>query len=327
MMKHVSHLALAVLIALPSLSQAQSLGDLSFSTLRGGKTGGKPTTGGDGSTGGSTATLQSWMNPELQGAWDSGFLGGGTKITVIDDFNSGKTFSGDLGIGAQSLTHGQWTFEQAGFVAPEASLARQDFSSGQGVRLKRGALNVLNLSYGMMGAAGYDVNAINWSAQEASIVSYAQTGKAVISKAAGNDAVAMGGVTSKGTQDYLSMDLIGAQSAIFVGALSKNGTTGTPATLASYSNFAGNNPIVQDQFLVVGVEGNKTGLYGTSFAAPIVSGYAAIVGSKFTNATPTQISHQLLDTARTDTILNYQASVHGQGEASIARALAPVSIK
>jgi subtilisin family serine protease len=79
--------------------------------------------------------------------------------------------------------------------------------------------------------------------------------------------------------------------------------------------------------LVVGVEGNKTGLYGTSFAAPIISGYAAILGSKFTTATPTQITNQLLNTARKDTVLGYNPQLHGRGEASIKNALAPVTIQ
>jgi subtilisin family serine protease len=91
--------------------------------------------------------------------------------------------------------------------------------------------------------------------------------------------------------------------------------------------MAGNDLAVQKQFLSVGVEGSKTGLYGTSFAAPIISGYGAILASKFTSSSPTQIANQLLNTARQDTVANYSAAVYGRGEASIARALAPVSIK
>ena len=87
---------------------------------------------------------------------------------------------------------------------------------------------------------------------------------------------------------------------------------------------------MQSKFLVVGVTGGNDAyykLYGTSFAAPVIAGYSAILGSKFTTADATKISNQLLATARTDTIANYSASIHGKGEASIARALAPVSIK
>ncbi|WP_245466973.1 MULTISPECIES: S8 family serine peptidase [unclassified Mesorhizobium] len=86
--------------------------------------------------------------------------------------------------------------------------------------------------------------------------------------------------------------------------------------------YAGAEPISW----LVGVEGDKTGLYGTSFAAPIISGYAAIIGSKFTKATPVQITNDLLNTARTDTLANYDPSIYGKGEASLSRALAPVAI-
>lgn len=125
----------------------------------------------------------------------------------------------------------------------------------------------------------------------------------------------------------LNLALKGAPSAIYVGALSRNGSTTAKASLASYSNYAGSDSAVQKNFLVVGVKGDTTGLYGTSFAAPIISGYAAVIGSKFTAATPTQIANQLLTTARTDTLRNYRASVYGRGEASLTRALAPVSIR
>ena len=43
--------------------------------------------------------------------------------------------------------------------------------------------------------------------------------------------------------------------------------------------------------------------------------------------TPTQIASRLLNTARTDTINGYDRSVHGRGEASITRAMAPASIR
>ena len=104
-------------------------------------------------------------------------------------------------------------------------------------------------------------------------------------------------------------------------------TAARRASLASYSNFAGTNTTVQDQFLVVGVKNSATGLLGTSFAAPIVSGYAAILKSKFTGAGHTQIANQLLDTARRDTIAGYDPALHGQGEASLSRALAPANLR
>lgn len=307
--------ALACALALTGAAAAQ---DLTAELLR---KGGKNSGGSDGGTI-SQPVLRGWMSPEVKGAWDSGYTGQGVTMTVIDDFSSRSRITGNLGTGGLRLRHGEWTAMQAGMVAPSATVLRKDFYGTTTVSLKSG-LNVLNLSYGMMAPPD---TTINWSGQERSIIAAAANGTAVISKAAGNDGIAIGGTNSGNRVDYLNIDLVGTQSALFVGALSSNGTTGSPAVRASYSNTPGSNVTAQGQYLMVGVEGNETGLYGTSFAAPIVAGYAAILGSKFTGATASSIATQLLDTARQDTIRNYNAAEHGQGEASIANALAPLSI-
>jgi subtilisin family serine protease len=270
--------------------------------------------------------LQAWMSSEVGDAWKQGYKGSGVTLMVVDDFRSNQGLYGNLGQGTQLLRHGEWTLKEASMIAPSATIRSQYFNSGTTVGLNRG-LNVLNLSYGMYSTAGYTASQIGWRAQETSIISYAQNGKAVISKAAGNDAIVIGSANASGLVDYLNVALTGAQSAIYVGALSTNGTTTAPASLASYSNTPGENATVQRQFVVVGVDGSKTGLYGTSFAAPIVSGYSGILGSKFIKSTPTQIANQLLNTARQDTISGYNPATHGRGEASITRALAPISIQ
>lgn len=287
--------------------------------------------GGGRQRGGNTKNSQpayySWMSSEIQDAWGQGFLGQGTRITVIDDFSSRYGIYGNLTSRTQLLRHGEWTRLEASLLAPGATIASQDFNSGNAVALGANQLNTLNLSYGMMASEGYSNEQIGWSAQEGSIISYAHNGDAVIVKAAGNDAVAVGAATSDGIVDYLNRALIGAETTLFVGALDRNGSTSDLAQIASYSNYAGDDMTVQSQFLTVGVAGDQTGLYGTSFAAPVITGYSAVLGSKFTTASPTQIANQLLDTARTDTILGYDPSIHGQGEASIARALAPTAIQ
>ena len=269
--------------------------------------------------------LQSWMSPDVGAAWAAGYKGKGVTITIVDDFSSSSRFSGNFGLGSQYQRHGEWTRQEASMIAPLATIRSKDFSTGTSVPLASG-LNVLNLSYGMYAKSGYSTSQIGWAPEEASIINYAARGLAVVSKAAGNDAVAVGGVVN-GQQDYLDLALVGKASAIFVGALSSNGTTSNKAQLAWYSNYAGSNAQVQSHFLVVGVTGDKTGLYGTSFSAPIISGYAAIIGSKFTKANATQITNDLLNTARTDTLVNYNPAVYGKGEASLSRALAPVAIK
>lgn len=272
------------------------------------------------------SNLKSWMSPEIGDAWRQGYLGQRATITVIDDFRSGVRLHGDLGFGAKLRRHGEWTRDEVRLIAPLATVRSQDFQSGRKLSLGRG-LNVVNLSYGIVAPGGYKVEQIGWTAREKSIIHYANSGKAVIAKAAGNDGITVGATAADGIKDYLNEALIGGPSAIFVGALESNGTAHKPASLADYSNRAGDNPVVQNQFLTVGVEGHKTGLHGTSFAAPVVSGYSAVLGSKFTRATPTQIADRLLDTARTDTINGYDRAIHGRGEASITRALAPQSIR
>ena len=265
-----------------------------------------------------------WMSPEIQEAWNQGALGQNIWITSVDDFSSDEKLSGKLGVNREEMRHGEWVLLQGGMIAPSAMLTAHDFSSGMSVLLNGEQLDVLNLSYGAFAPDGF--HAINWSPQERSIITAARDGTAVVVKSAGNDTVAVGDVNSSGGLDYLNRDLIGASSAIFVGALQKNGTNSDQADIASYSNFSGSNEVVQNQFVTVGVDGRLTGLHGTSFAAPIVSGYAAVIGSKFTTATPTQVTSQLLNTARRDTIRNYDVEIHGRGEASISRALAPLSI-
>lgn len=274
-----------------------------------------------------TPTLQAWMSPEIADAWRAGYKGQGTTVTAVDDFQGKSVYSGNFGIGAQSLRHGEWTRLQASMLAPSANFASQDFSNGNAVQLSKSGLNVANLSYGMMARAGYSLNQLGFAPRENSLIAYAKGGSAVIVKSAGNDGIAIGGANAQGNTDYLGMALVGSQSGIFVGALDRNGTTANQANKASYSNYAGADPRVQNSFVMAGVRGDLTGLYGTSFAAPVVSGYAAVLGSKFTSATPTQITNQLLNTARQDTIRGYNPALHGRGEASIARALAPAAIR
>jgi subtilisin family serine protease len=273
-------------------------------------------------------TYFAWMNAEIQSAWADGFFGQGSRVMVVDDFQGSYTLLGNLGLGRESKRHGEWVAQNVELMSPGAELATQDFSSSAAITLGAGKLNIINLSYGVPDTLGPNVP-INWSPRETSIIAHAN-GAAVVVKSAGNNAVAIGDAYQN-KYDYLSRDLIGKPTAIFAGALDRHGTVANPASLASYSNFAGTDPRVQEQFLVVGVTGGTlasggTNLQGTSFAAPQLSAYAAILGSKFPRASALQVIDQLLDTARTDTIRGYDMQLHGQGEASLSRALAPQSI-
>ena len=315
----------------------------------------------DGSAGGSSSTTSLttafWMQSDVQGVWDLGFIGTGSTITVVDDYSSSDVFMGTLD-GTNYLTqhHGDWTSMEAGMVAPGATVVQRDWSSKGPVSLSSDTFNVINASYGLLTTAGFDPNALIYTKRDQSIMDAAANGTAVVSKAAGNTSgYAVDEAFPNGSggfyQDYLNLSLIGDPGAIFVGALSSNGSTDNPASIAFYSTIAGSNTTVQNQFLVVGVDADNgsdslanyyncgadagTCLYGTSFAAPIVAGYAAILGQKFTtNGTPPDaalIAQRMLDKTRTDTLVDLGApgwsaedmATYGQGEACLSCALSP----
>ena len=286
-------------------------------------------------------SLPSWASPEVSTAWGLGYKGQNTSIIVVDDFSSTNKFAGNWGNGVKTQQHGYWTSSESALIAPSASQYQVDFNLAKysnGFVLNRG-FNVINASYSqsVTSQAGANTVAAYFNTYggayglgpAGSITQYAN-GQAFVAKSAGNGASTVLGVDKleyKGTYDALNAALVGKSSAIYVGALSTNGTTANKASMAYYSNTAGTNTTVQNQFLVVGVDTAKTGLAGTSFAAPIVAGYGAILNSKFQTATPTTITNRLLQTARTDTLVNYNAQTYGRGEASLTRALAATAIK
>ena len=136
-----------------------------------------------------------------------------------------------------------------------------------------------------------------------------------------------------------------ANRTIIVGALSSNGTTGTPTGLAANTNIAGSNTLFSDRFVMAngsaphqegGLTINGTAITGangtglsesTAFAAARVAGYITLLRQKFPNLTGAQAANIILDTARTDTLAcgtPFAVQFCGQGEASLSRALSPV---
>ncbi len=343
-------LAATTLLAAPAAMAV----DLDVALLaKGGGGGGKPGGGSGGGGGGGgggtpTSTYYGWMAADVDDMWALGFTGAGSTITVVDDFSSGDVFEGRLNLNDVTLKHhGDYTSEIAGMIAPGAKVVQRDWSSGGPVRFDSSVFNVVNASYSLQTTAGLNVDSLLFSRRDQSLIDGAWNGTAFMAKSAGNDwgvgvgdPFLIGGVNY---QDYLGLALIGAPGAIFVGALQDNGSEGAKAAIASYSTVAGANTTVQSQFLVVGVDAGGTSggefanygadcgtvatghcLYGTSFAAPVVAGYAAIVGSKFGTKDAANVASRLLLTARTDTVLDYKITVHGQGEACLSCALAPL---
>lgn len=334
----------------------------------GGKGGGKPDKGdggtGSGSGGGGNTTFPyyGWMHPDTEVAWGLGFTGAGSTITIIDNYDPTTASLVDLDLDMdgyiETMAHGNAVRAFSQFVSPEANLVRQQYDH-TGLPVLTSDFDIINLSFGLATESGlYEEDWLQTGGHvlEAELIrlAFVDTYAAgaedapVIVKAAGNGGyLGQGGVIGEfvgaeipfsglefGFTDVLGHDLIGGSNVIFAGALDANGSidpsTGRgTGTLAVYSDHPGDNVLTQAQTLVVGVDSSQMVAAGTSFAAPIVSSYAAIVADKFSDESSGAQPHaglvvdRLLDTARTDTILNYDPYYHGQGEASLSRAIAP----
>jgi len=263
-----------------------------------------------------TLITEGWMSPDVGAAWRAGYTGKGVNILNMESASTNPaTYIG---------SHAEGTAHYMSSIAPGANLfenfdgsvwSKLDGSSPSSSK----ALNVANLSFIWGKTAGSDHSKDTFTGSLRSLQG-AANGLAVVVNSAGNYS------QSYSTNTNLNVDiLLGKPSAIIAGSLDGNGTPTNQAKLSSYSNYPGKEApeAFKNQFLTVGVACNC----GTSEAAPIIAGYAAIIGSKFQTATATQVTNQLLNTARTDTLKNYSRDIYGRGEASLSRALAPISIK
>lgn len=111
---------------------------------------------------------------------------------------------------------------------------------------------------------------------------------------------------------------------LIVGALTADG-----GTIAPYSNVAGS---FSDRFVVADGRGllKADGTFdeGTSFAAPRVSGYVAILRQKYPNLTAEDAAAIILSTAKWNTAWGVKnaanQAIYGQGEADLDHALAAI---
>lgn len=200
-------------------------------------------------------------------------------------------------------------------------------------------------------AQSYWTGVIDNNLNGSTTLNYGATGSAnlyltdaVITKASGNDAI----TTEKDPLSYkLAYDNLVASRLLLVGALASTGSSvDAPRVMAYYSTLVGTDLNIQLRFLTA-LGGSPYDYYdlaidgadiargvGTSYAAPCVAGYVAVVRQKFPNLTAPNAADIMLATARYDTLSCYtpgngptggcDTSKYGRGEASLSRALAPV---
>jgi len=139
----------------------------------------------------------------------------------------------------------------------------------------------------------------------ASITASANPPNIVITVCAGNTPVP----TLQGTLPATMYNSAYKNGVIIVGAL------GTDGNIASYSATAG---AAADRFVVD--YGTSTSIYsGTSYSAPRVAGYAAIIKQKYPNATGSQIATAILNTAVLKS--GWDPAIYGKGQVDLTAAL------
>jgi hypothetical protein len=305
-------------------------------------------------------------HPEVLEAWQKGWTGKGVSVMIEDalfgvNARHGATVSllaGRYAIGSDyfglDISTGINIYESDGSVADPQNLinfgvanlsygasligliGRSDSSTWTQLELDTAALQYASRAVGhverLTGVSGWT----NFNYTDAVIV-----------KAAGNDSIS---ADKEPLNKALATNELIRPRLLIVGALDRAGFVSVPASFASYSNTAGTDVSVASRFLVAsgttpfgdgylalngvpiagtdfGPDGRTLSGGGTSYAAPRVTGYVAILRQKFPNLNGEKSSSILLDTARYDTLTchpNCDPSIYGKGEASLTRALAPI---
>jgi hypothetical protein len=287
-------------------------------------------------------------------AWNQGWTGKGVDVVIADGFLAPETH----GVIVTSLV-ARYAIGASYFGIPleiySQSTTNVFFIDGTRANLQTNRnIGVINTSFGAVygnetsDAAraikdnGYALDRLRWTNILKGSAGFVYQGinltDAVITKAAGNDAI------TADKESYVKAyadDSSIKDRLLVVGALAfdSNGK----GFIASYSNTAGTNANVKSRFVTASggtpfstgdiylngtrVNGSDFGSVGTSFAAPRVAGYAAIIRQKFPNLNAAKTTSIILDTARYDTLScnpNCDSNIYGAGQASLSRALAPV---
>jgi hypothetical protein len=321
--------------------------------------------------------ILSTPSSEVIDAWNKGWTGKGQNVLIYDDIGASPISPHPATVETIAYRYA-WGSSFYGMTYRTTTPNIHDLDGTVSTTNNTVPINVMNMSFGanLAGAIGRQNTSANpWTTQEllaqrtnyqtnytniAIFISNSSymgpnnigTGgfnfsDAVLVKAAGNDQI---DAQYEPLVYWMSRNQNDVLRLLVVGALTNVGTTAAPVTIATYSNVAGTDSVIQSRFLTESgkspfgsnadayngavlqsssSDGNS-GNVGTSYAAPRVAGYAAIVRQKFSNLTSANTADILLATARYDTLSCYTTSsgcdkaIYGQGEASLARALAPV---
>jgi hypothetical protein len=269
-------------------------------------------------------------------AWSSGWTGKNVSIGVADGFNSNGRVD----------SHGDWVSVVISSVAPEANLSLRDILNNSTLAgligdvdaaytyFENNGIRIINNSWGIErsirnsdGSYSSNLRSDFDSTVNSIVAAYnpnsGTAGQGLYIYAAGNGAQYCGSTAiadcnlfaaiTKGIRN--SGYSTAGSRLIWVGSLSDGADT-----MASYSYGAGDLKydfiVAHDDILAPGDAA------GTSFAAPRVSGAAALVKQKFPNLNSSQIKQVLLQTA-TDIGAPGVDDVYGYGKLNVVGSLSP----
>lgn len=234
------------------------------------------------------------------------------------------------------------TFNKVAGVAKDATMVHSNIDLGSGntttlttVGAKFNNLtsgnHVINLSMETLWASGVTWSDIEGAWSSDGYANFFNSTDAVVVVAAGNQSASCASnnmASCNAIATILTTDADTADETIVAGALDSAGTG-----IATYSNNAGT--LKQRYLMASGETGykrqsNGSSAAGTSFAAPRISGAAALVRHKFPNLTGAQTASILLLTADKDIDGNGTdefsgvSDVFGHGKLDLSTALSPV---
>lgn len=259
--------------------------------------------------------------------WRLGWTGKNVKIGVLDEFNSNEIFD----------THGDQVSLVVNSVAPEAQLTTYNFTLTQQAaedafqNLNAQDVFIINNSWGSARFShtsgdedtNFDANVSNWVSLRYKITgtnSYDE--KMLFVFSAGNSGEYCPDKRIQECSFYpavlhrqRALGVEDSEAYIWVGALTDDGTA-----LAEYSHSAGD---MGADFIVAHDDVLSAGdLAGTSFAAPRVSGAAALIRHKFPGLDGFQLKQLLLSTAQ-DIGEPGVDPIFGHGKLDLSNALSP----
>jgi len=259
--------------------------------------------------------------------WRLGWTGKDVKVGVLDEFNSNEILD----------THGDQVSLVVNSVAPEAQLTTYNFTLTQQAaedafqNLNTQEVYIINNSWGSARFShttgeedtNFDANVSNWVSLRYKITgtnSYDE--KMLFVFSAGNSGEYCPDKRIQECSFYPAVlhrqRALGVQDSeayIWVGSLSDDGTE-----LAAYSHSAGD---MGADFIVAHDDVLSAGdLAGTSFAAPRVSGAAALIRHKFPGLDGFQLKQLLLSTAQ-DIGEPGIDPIFGHGKLDLSNALSP----